>query len=106
MSDKCFECESELTKTCLSCNTRAAPDVPELVRYRLNSLGELVYSENGQYVLHSQAAEIIAAKDAEIDRLKEALSEIANAYTAHGYSDAMDAVHNLKDVAKDAINGD
>lgn len=40
-------------------NTRAVPEVPELVRYRLNSLGELVYSENGQYVLHSQAAEII-----------------------------------------------
>lgn len=64
--------------------SRAVPDVPELVRYRLNSLGELVYSENGSYVLHSQAAEIIAAKqyayDVEynslVDRHNQAVQQI------------------------------
>ena len=43
------------------------------------------------------------AAEAERDALREALAEIANAYTAHGYSDAMDAVQNLKDIAKGAL---
>lgn len=50
--------------------TRAAPDVPELVRYsavRRYGREEIIEKdEHGEYVLHSQAAEIIAAKDAEI----------------------------------------
>lgn len=41
---------------------------------------------------------------AENERLREALTEIANAYTAQGYLDAMDAVQHLKDTAKGAIN--
>ncbi len=41
----------------------------------------------------------------EIERLRDALRHIANAYTAHGYSDAMDAVHALKDMAKEALDG-
>lgn len=40
----------------------------------------------------------------ENERLRAALYEIANAYTAHGYSDAMDAVQLLRDTAKEAIN--
>jgi acetyl esterase/lipase len=40
----------------------------------------------------------------ENERLRSALEEIANAYSAHGYSDAMDAVQNIKDIAKEAIN--
>lgn len=60
-------------------NTRAEPNVSELVRYRLNSLGELVYSEKGQYVLHSQAAAIIAAKDAFAHELSRQLRSLEEA---------------------------
>lgn len=53
--------------------TRAAPDVPELVRYDPNGKGypwfEMEKDEQGDYVLYSQAAEIIAAKDKEINKL-------------------------------------
>lgn len=51
------------------------PDVPELVRYsavRRYGREEIIEKdEHGKYVLHSQAAEIIAAKDAEIEKLNE-----------------------------------
>ncbi|RBO94973.1 Lar family restriction alleviation protein [Pseudochrobactrum asaccharolyticum] len=51
-------------------NTRAVPDVPELVRYRLHwsdfdTAHMEVDSMEGEYVLYSQAAEIIAASHAE-----------------------------------------
>lgn len=51
------------------------------------------------------AATALTALQADNERLREALTEIANAYTAHGYSDAMDAVQHLKSIAKEAING-
>ncbi|WOC15070.1 hypothetical protein [Pseudochrobactrum sp. MP213Fo] len=66
-------------------NTRAVPDAPDLVRYsvRLDEgryFGMAEYA-GGKYVLHSQAAEIIAAKDAEIalkdTGLKIAMTKIA-----------------------------
>ena len=54
--------------------TRAVPDVPELVRYSIewshSTADEVREDDNGLYVLHSQAAEIIAAKDKEINQLK------------------------------------
>ena len=40
----------------------------------------------------------------ENERMRSALEEIANAYSARGYSDAIDAVQNLKDIAKEALN--
>lgn len=54
-------------------NTRADPDVTELVRYYPDCKSDEVFmmqSIAGEYVLHSQAAEIIAAKDTEIERQK------------------------------------
>lgn len=56
-------------------STRAVPDVPELVRYgmcydKLEDEWSIDPKVNGQYVLHSQAAEIIAADRAEIERLR------------------------------------
>ena len=68
--------------------TRAVPDVPELVRYRMEGY-EITFRENGcdqhdgfgvteiedpdgEYVLYSQAAEIIAAKDAKIKEWEKA----------------------------------
>lgn len=53
-------------------NTRAVPDAPELVRYNLHRDGNYVGampSPSGEYVLHSGAAAVIAAKNAEIARL-------------------------------------
>lgn len=53
-------------------NTRAVPDVPELVRYDLacdfdgKYAAHIVEVELGEYVLYSQAAAIIAAKEAEL----------------------------------------
>lgn len=41
---------------------------------------------------------------ADNERLRSTLEELANAYSAHGYSDAMDAVQAMKDIAKEAIN--
>lgn len=70
-SEKCFECESELTTICLQCNTRAVPDVPELVRYDWCRTRMRVESGRGEYVRYDQAAAVVAAKDAEIERLKE-----------------------------------
>lgn len=62
-------------------NTRAVPDVPELVRYGFeekryasDGFNEKVYfvkKPNGEYVFHSSAAAVIAAKDAEIQKLKD-----------------------------------
>jgi hypothetical protein len=47
----------------------AVPDVPELVRYDLNLLSSsMVGNFDGKYVLHSQAAAIIAAERAEKER--------------------------------------
>ncbi|GEM_PF-5418982 len=57
-------------------NTRAVPDVPELVRYD-KEFESMFEREDGRYVLHSQAAEIIAAKDAEIVKLKRWVKEEA-----------------------------
>ncbi len=58
-------------------NTRAAPDVPELVRYSAIELVRSIDagydplpSDDGDYVEFSQAAEIIAADRAEIKRLR------------------------------------
>lgn len=53
----------------------------------------------------STPAEIDRLK-AENERLRSALSEISNAFTAYGYSDAMDAVQTLRDIAKEALNAD
>lgn len=84
--------------------TRAIPDVPELVRYRLHwhdfdTADMEIDNVEGEYVLHSQAAVIIAvlseaekdakesrddwkklAKDlkAEVDRLRGALKDISD----------------------------
>lgn len=38
-----------------------------------------------------------------LTKMRDGLNAIANAYTAHGYSDAMDAVQSLKDIAKEAL---
>lgn len=38
-----------------------------------------------------------------LTKMRDGLDAIANAYTAHGYSDAMDAVQSLKDIAKEAL---
>lgn len=57
---------------------------------------------------HNPAAIPLCRHDeamAEIERLRDALRHIANAYTAHGYHDAMDAVQALKDMAKEALDG-
>jgi hypothetical protein len=37
-----------------------------------------------------------------LTKMRDGLDAIADAYTAHGYSDAMDAVQHLKDIAKEA----
>ena len=52
------------------------------------------------------AATALTALQAENERLRAALTEIANAYTAHGYADAMDGVQNLKSTANEAINAE
>lgn len=104
---------SEVDYQCNNCghegiNTRAVPDVPELVRYTVrldrSHYEGMVVTSAGAYVRYDQAAKIIAAKDEEIERLKETLQEIANSYTAHGYNDAVDAVVNLQYIAKDCLN--
>lgn len=67
------KCKAEL-------NTRAVPDVPELVRHTVTCqyheddgypYADTFKHANGEYVLYSQAAEIIAARDAKIERLNE-----------------------------------
>lgn len=63
-------------------NTRAVPDVPELVRYERTVADErqehfgMVEHRYGEYVLHSQAAEIIAADRAEKHRAQEAVLKL------------------------------
>lgn len=62
-------------RRCKGLGTRAVPDVPELVRYTPvfyddDFIAAMEESDEGEYVLHSQAAAIIAAKDAEINQLK------------------------------------
>lgn len=78
MKERCFECEGELTKVCPRCNT---PDVPELVRYDPNNKTypyfEMEESELGDYVRYDQSAEMIAAKDKEIQELKEKLGVVS-----------------------------
>lgn len=60
---------------------RAVPDVPELVRYShgtnpVNGNEQAIYCDKtGEYVLYSQAAEIIAVKDKEIERLRRKLRQ-------------------------------
>lgn len=39
-----------------------------------------------------------------LEAAEAALTQIANAFTAHTYSDAMDAVQTLKDIAKEALD--
>lgn len=67
------------------------------------------------WITRLDASEVTALRDflsgvpatsltSENERLRAALEEIANAYSAHGYSDAIDAVQNLKDIAKEALN--
>jgi len=51
-------------------HTSAVTDVSELVRYSVPDRYDKVMPD-GEYVLLSQAAEIIAAKDAEIERWKD-----------------------------------
>lgn len=63
--------------------TRAVPDVPELVRYapeydydfRGVITAYMKPNAEGKYVLHSQAAAVVAAKDAENSGLKSLLHE-------------------------------
>lgn len=78
MSDKCFECESELTKTCLSCNTRSTPSADPLaglVRYtfmkREGLLSSVDPTSYGRYVLHSEVVKIVAMQAVEIEKLKD-----------------------------------
>ncbi|MDP8251200.1 Lar family restriction alleviation protein [Pseudochrobactrum saccharolyticum] len=55
-------------------NTRPVPDVPELVRWKhceYPNQHKMIEHPDGEYVLHSQAAEIIAAKDKEIELLSQ-----------------------------------
>lgn len=49
------------------------------------------------------AIERAEAAEARVKGLEEKLTDIANAYTAHVYSDAMDAVQALKDIARSAL---
>lgn len=64
-------------------NTRAVPDVPELERYDKGDICLAIEngydplpSDNGEYVRHSQAAEIIAANRAEKHRAQEAVLKL------------------------------
>lgn len=50
---------------------------------------------------------LVGSSTAPFERLEvaeTALAQIANAFTAHAYSDAIDAVQALKDIAKEALN--
>lgn len=58
-------------------NTRAVPDVKELVRYDVQGHG-MAHMFDGDYVLHSQAAEIIAAKEAGCAGYREYAAEKSN----------------------------
>lgn len=74
--------------------TRSVPDVPELKRFEFrqaeylggdNTLetAEGEDADNGEYVLYTQAAEIIAAKDAEIDRLRQLFTLQTDTHAEH-----------------------
>ena len=73
MSGNLVDEYSERFDEAIQAYTRAVPDVPELVRYKpdytyspdWDIMSIMQKDEKGEYVLHSQAAEIIAAKDAE-----------------------------------------
>lgn len=81
----------ELLEKCkIELNTRAVPYVPELVRLHIDSEG-VQECKDGDYVLHSQAAEIIAAKDAEIEKIKD-----ENRITFDKYLDAHNENVTLK----------
>lgn len=76
---------SEIEYQCNNCghegyNTRAVPDVPELVRYYAVSGGNMMKHDNGLFVLYSQAAEIIAAKDKEIEQAKKEVNTLLVSY--------------------------
>ena len=67
-------------------NTRAVPDVPELVRYERTVTYEqqehlgMVEHRYGDYVLHSQAAEIIAADRATLEQAKKEINTLLVSY--------------------------
>lgn len=68
---RAWSCEPCATEKSLKPKiTRAVPDVPELVRYDWCRTRMMVEGGRGEYVRYDQAAEIIAAKDKEIERLK------------------------------------
>lgn len=70
-------------------NTRAVPDVPKLVRYEpdwFEGRAQCFRDRNGEYVLYSQAAEIIAAERSEKHRAQEAVLKLERElaqYEAH-----------------------
>lgn len=92
----------------------AVPDVPELVRYssikRYGSEEVIERNENGEYVRHDQAAEMIAAKDAEIESSREALEFYAdktkwdNGGFEHGLSE--DGGHNVLTLHMSDVHND
>lgn len=47
----------------------------------------------------------VRALEARNEHLREALTEIAKAWTAHGYSDAVDAVQAMRNAAREALDG-
>lgn len=63
-------------------NTRPSAPVEGLVRYDISMFGNgAVEMGGGEYVLYDQAAAIIAAKDAEIERYREQYREaVRNAF--------------------------
>lgn len=65
-------------------HTSAVTDVSELVRYSVPDRYDKVMPD-GEYVLLSQAAEIITAKDAEIERWKDCYVD------ANGHAEAAEA---------------
>lgn len=82
-------------------NTRAEPDVPELVRLdpiieELNSsdvVATMVVEDNGEYVTYDQAAAVIAAKDAEVAVLADERYKLA--YAICGGEDAAGLLDSL-----------
>ena len=77
------------------------------LRAEVEGLGAALDNTVTSYNVEANRAEAAEAErdalKAEVERKDAALREIAEAYTAHGYSDAMDAVQALKDIAKEAL---
>lgn len=87
-------------------NTRAVPDVSELVRYDHSLVGTredksgMLEDANGEYVRYDQAAAMLAAKDAVIERLSE---------QCHGINAELQGVYERAEAAeaeRDAIRDD